>query len=135
MWHLLPHGTRNYGSCSMPQLTSCYCLARMQLGFIFLVLSKLISVGLYLFNCSSIHFFDILTKTDTCVIILHDNGIFISCLVFEYFSEIVRKLHINELRYEWNSLFSKCNIFWGLYPRQKSAKENNRQKFGVALRS
>ena len=54
LWHLLPHGTRNYGSCSMPQLTSCYCLARMQLGFIFLVLSKLISISLYFFNCSSI---------------------------------------------------------------------------------
>lgn len=99
MWHLLPHGTRNYGSCSMPQLTSCYCLARMQLGFIFLVLSKLISISLYFLYCSSIQF-----------------------------SEIVLKLHINKLRYEWNSLFSKCNIFWGLYPTQKSAKENNRQK-------
>ena len=106
MWHLLPHGTRNYGSCSMPQLTSCYCLARMQLGFIFLVLSKLISISLYFFNC---------------------NSIFRDCSKI-CFSEIVVKLHINELRYEWNSLFSKCNIFWGLYPTQKSAKENNRQK-------
>ena len=38
LWHLLPHGTKNYGSCSMPQLPLSYCLAWMQHGFIFLAL-------------------------------------------------------------------------------------------------